>query len=912
MAVLLALTARTGRRSAAAFLSGWVALTGCTERPAPADDERVLYRSGAFTIMASAVRQGDFEAVAVTRDRIESNYQRAATEVNFKFSINGEENEHPPGTDHMIYLKPRDGRIVTPVYTFGELQPPTTPEPLLAADTPEQGPVEVTFRLDMRHVLEAWRTAGVYDPPNGPPIAADAFEGVYVIGNVAPLSWNFGALEPGARVQLHDPDSDGIYAVTLPFEAAFVRPQTPDGRVVWTRRRDLSRFPAYRSPQILVDALHRLALEELLELRRDDGTLDAGGRWPGVWTRDLAWSTLLALALVAPEEVRNGLLARVDGDGRIIQDSGTGGSWPISTDRVAWAPAALELYAATGDREWLRTAYDVIRRSAEADLEVAFDPATGLFRGESSFLDWREQSYPGWMDAKDIGASQALGTNVLHYATYRVLARMARLLGEPHERWEEIAGAVRRGLNTHLWQPDRGIYGAYRYGRLFPSVAPHPEMLGEALAVVLGAADGERSRQIASHTPVVPFGVPSFWPYIPDVPPYHNVGVWPQVVGFRAWAAAEAGNQAAVEHALASLYRAAGLFLTNKENWVAATGHFEGTEVNSDRFQASAAAQLATVYRVLFGIRLHEDRMELRPFVPKPYDGTRTLTNLRYRDARLTITVHGFGDTPRAIQFDGRPIPRAEIPADLTGAHTLEITLNDSLASPPRSVRFVDNSYAPPAPQVELVDGGILWHPVNDALRYVVYRNGRRLGVTEATDFRATEADGVAEYQVQAVDQRGLASFLSEPLPLGPAAATRLIEPAPHLLESTEGGYEGAGYARFTAERLISLDLPVSVTVAGPYAIDVRYANGSGPISYGDKAAVRTLLVDGETVGCLLLPQRGAARWDDWGYSNALRVRLAPGPHVLTLAYRAADRNMHGTVNEALLDHVRVTRLAEP
>ncbi|HUO85761.1 MAG TPA: glycogen debranching protein [Thermoanaerobaculia bacterium] len=891
------------------ILGAALALAACAVRTPPAPDRSVLYRSDAFTLTDRAVRQGDLHAVAVGRDHIESSYQRAATEVNFKFSLNGEDNERVPGEDHMIYLRPRDGRLVTPVYTFGVLDPPVTPEPRPAAAYPEEGPVEVTFRLDLSPALESWRTTGSYEPPNGPPIAADDFEGVYVAGNVAPLSWDFAALRPGAPAQLHDPDGDGIYEVTLPFEAAFARPQTADGRVIWTLRRDLSRFPRHRSPQPLVDALHQLALEELLELRREDGALDAGGRWPGVWTRDLAWSTLLALALVAPEEVRAGLLARVDGDGRIVQDSGTGGSWPISTDRVAWALAAWELYAATGDREWLRTAYGVIRRSVEADLEVAFDRETGLFRGESTFLDWREQSYPRWMEAADIGASQALGTNALHYGAYRALARMARLLDEPDERWDAVADAVRDGLDEHLWQPDRGTYGAYRYGRSFPSLSPRPEMLGEALTVVLGAAGEERRRRMVRRLPVVPFGVPSFWPYVPDVPPYHNAGVWPQVVGFHAWAAAEAGNAAAVEHALASLYRAAGLFLTNKENWVAATGHFEGTEVNSDRFQASAAAQLATVYRVLFGIRLHAERLELRPFVPQPYRGTRTLVGLRYRQAILTITIHGFGDTPREVRLDGRLVPGAEIPADLTGAHTLEITLNDAL--PARGgIELVDNVAAPAIPAARLEGDRLRWEPVAGAVRYEVVRNGEPYSETEETAARAVEEAGVAEYQVRAVDGRGLASFLGEPVRVGPAAATQVVEPEPATLESAHPGHQGAGYARLTRDRHTALDVRISVAAAGRYAIDARYANGSGPVSYGDKAAARALLVDGRPAGTLLLPQRGMGRWDDWGTTNPLRVWLEPGPHTLTIAYRPTHRNMNGETDEALLDHLRVTRLA--
>jgi len=84
------------------------------------------------------------------------------------------------------------------------------------------------------------------------------------------------------------------------------------------------------------------------------------------------------------------------------------------------------------------------------------------------------------------------------------------------------------------------------------------------------------ARVVRSH-PVVDFEAPSFWPYIPEIPPYHNAGIWPFVTSYWTWASASAGNTPGVEHGLASLYRAAALFLTNKENMVAQTGHFEGT-----------------------------------------------------------------------------------------------------------------------------------------------------------------------------------------------------------------------------------------------------------------------------------------------------------------------------------------------
>ena len=100
-----------------------------------------------------------------------------------------------------------------------------------------------------------------------------------------------------------------------------------------------------------------------------------------------------------------------------------------------------------------------------------------------------------------------------------------------------------------------------------------------------------------------------------------------------------------------------------------------------------------------------------------------------------------------------------------------------------------------------------------------------------------------------------------------------------------------------------------AVTAYGLWAIDVRYANGSGPVNTDAKGALRTLLVDGDTVGVVVMPQRGSGRWSDWGYGNALPVRLAAGAHTIRLALTPLDENMDRRVNTALLDHVRLTPL---
>ena len=45
----------------------------------------------------------------------------------------------------------------------------------------------------------------------------------------------------------------------------------------------------------------------------------------------------------------------------------------------------------------MTTAYTAISNTIESDRLAAYDDRDGLYRGETSFLDWREQTYPDWM-----------------------------------------------------------------------------------------------------------------------------------------------------------------------------------------------------------------------------------------------------------------------------------------------------------------------------------------------------------------------------------------------------------------------------------------------------------------------------------------------------------------------------------
>jgi hypothetical protein len=273
-----------------------------TSLPSLLAAQTTLYRSKAFTITDTSVTQGRFAAVAVSRDTILSSYPRSGREVRFRFSINGQDNEFRPVTVHTVYVRPHNGTIETPVYVFGVEGAPSIPTPDQSA-TSEEGVARITFRLDMRPALRAFRDSGSYRPPNGVAIGKDEFTGVYVIGGTAPMTWDMSKVRPGSPLQLTDADGDSIYAVTLPFDAEYTRPLATDGRAVWARSMDLGAFPQLTSPQRVVDALYRMSLEELRQVVRDDGALSAGAKWEGVWTRDVSLSSVLGLSFAAPDAV---------------------------------------------------------------------------------------------------------------------------------------------------------------------------------------------------------------------------------------------------------------------------------------------------------------------------------------------------------------------------------------------------------------------------------------------------------------------------------------------------------------------------------------------------------------------------------------------------------------------------------
>ena len=864
-----------------------------------------IYQSPSFRIFSDRVVQGEHIAKALSPGHLVSNYQSPANlyqsaAITFKFAINGKDNEMLPGQDHQFLVNATNGEAETPIIKFGsQLKQANSSDKFLEPNT------GLKIRLDMREVLKEFAEKGFYTTFRGEKIFKEDFKGVFIAGATAPMTWDFDNLLQHKDLELKDEDGDGIYELQLILNRQSDKKQTD---AEWKLSADLSAYPQYQTDFLLSRAIYNLSMEEMLKAIEPDSTFRTGKEWGGVWTRDISYSIILSMAYLQPRVAMKSLMRKVSKNKKIIQDTGTGGAWPVSTDRMVWATAAWEVYLATGDKDWLREAFTIIKNSIDDDMQNVYDPLTGMVKGESSFLDWREQTYPKWMQPADIFESECLGTNAVHYQANVVLAKMANILGREQlaVKHRQIASGIKAGINRYLWIPSKGYYGQFLYGQNFKMLSQRSEALGEALCVLFGIAEGDRARKIISQTPVTEFGIPCIYPEIPNIPPYHNNAIWPFVQSYWAWAGAKAKNEKSVMESMAAIYRPAAFFLTNKENMVAETGDFNGTQVNSSIMLWSLAGNISFIHKVLFGIRFEENKLSFSPFVPKALDGQRRLNNFHYRQAILDIELKGYGDKISSFFLDGKKLLYASIPADLKkGRHALTIILNNTISSKDTTaMKAVLFSLATPLPELK---GKVMhWAAIPKTNYYKVMLNGRVNKITRR-NFTTIRTGVYGEYQVIAVGDRKMESFASEPLIIeGKYSKTYQAEDVAQASPENYKGFNGSGFVEISATKNREIIFQVNISKEGLYAINFRYANGNGPTNTENKCALRSLSVDGKSINTVVFPQRGIKEWSNWGNSNSLQVRMSKGRHQVKLSFEPHNQNMNEEVNQAMIDQMKI------
>jgi hypothetical protein len=810
------------------------------------------------------------------------------------------------------------------------------------------------------------------------PASADPHAGSSQVSELRFTTWD-GKLET-ARFSASDPGAPlRSYTQSTTMQLRDPGPQ-------YVSYRESEDLPRLRSGNLAFDALFALAGAEMQQdsvHEIKDGSYNGGAaiacecfetgeKWQYVWTRDLSYAADLGLALLDPQRVRDSLLFKLSGwrqgvvpgahvagteDGlQVVQDTGSGGSWPVSTDRVTWAFAAedvLRTLSAAERAAFARTALKALSNTIENDRLAAYDRDTGLYQGEESFLDWREQSYAAWIpgDLSSMASSKALSTNVAHYKALSVAARLAREQGDPARagRYASWARELKAAINTRLWLDDAGMYSSLTAPHFDGAPMHKFDWLGQSLAIVTGVASPERARRILANYPHGPMGAPVIWPQQQGVPVYHNRAIWPFVTAYGLKAAATAGNVSVADAAYDTLIRGAALNLSNMENLEWLSGQplllderhpsLIGPVISSKRQLWSVGAYLGMVVQTVFGLTAADGGIEVKPFVTARLrretfagSGQAVLENLRLKGKQVTIRLHLPSATPgdgyytvARVTLNGRRTGPAIAWDALKEQNLIDVELGP-LASGQHAIRRVSaDPYAessavfgprePAIASVAVVAGAVrldIDAAGNGAgVRYNVYRDGRLAAHGLPAGAWTDHAAGAAAcYAVEAqFADSGNRSHHSPAQCVGPRitvpATDRRVDASVPL---------AAPDARFALPRLAGWGKPgdrfgvsgIEVASAGRYALQLRYHNSANQVNLGISGGVKWLALkdsSGRIVaqGVVQLPHARIARATTppvW--STPLSARLAAGTYSLQLSdfynmsYLASNRSFSG------------------
>jgi len=740
-------------------------------------------------------------------------------------------------------------------------------------------------------------------------------------------------------------------------------------------------WPSISTNNDLFDALYALALEEVRENSVSaiqdgaynnntpiqcpaGGCFETGRLWTFVWTRDTAYAVDLALAALDPTRARNSLEFKLSdqrgGGGRqIIQDTGSGGSYPVSSDRAVWALGAWRLvgYLDGADRaDFIALAWDAVGNTIDHDRAVVYDADTGLYLGEQSFLDWRDQSYPAWTadDTVQIHMSQALSTNAGHLRLLDLGAWLAGQSGDAarQTQLQGWADDLRTAMDTAFFHADLGLWSTFAPGTLDRAPVRHFDLLGSSQAVLADVGSAVRQAQVVRRYPHLAQGPAVMWPQQKEVPIYHNRGIWPFVTAYWLRAARQVRNDAAVSHSVRSMIRGAAMNLSNMENFEAVSGApwlddgaWSGPVVNSQRQLWSVAGYASVVQDVIFGLDTTPDGIRFLPYVTRDLRSalfagadTLVLNNFPYRGRTLTVVV----DLPPATTDEDGAYAVGEIrlngsvvsgdlltPADLQTHNLVEITLVDTPEAADSIVVETDtgeyrNLFSPLGPtitgitatagglQVDFTGGG---EPTAE-VAFNVYRDGVRVAsdlsgsTTSWTDTTATAASPSHCYTVEAYFVvSGNHSHHAKPFCWWGPGGNRITTIGAQSFTAV-GGTLVLNHGQWHYESWGEPTHTLTVTgftpsFTGDHYLQVTYGNGAGAVSTGITCAVKRVeVVDEGTsqpvgTGLVVMPHLG--QWDLWKESSFVKVPLdSSRTYRITIFHDNTTLNMSDFEHNAL------------
>lgn len=855
-------------------------LVGCKEQMS----NDVVVQNQRFTVTADSVVEGDWIAQVLSPTHIVSNYSPADTSsytkdgiVCFRLAFNGHDNELPKHSYHYAAM----GSDTT-IIAFEEGRRPQKNGNIRAS--------KWHVKVDLRNMQEKLKTDGFYATPTGDTIYNEEFKGVWIAGNIPPLSWDFFDLEENEELKLHESDTAGIYEITVPLN---VRPQAIPYFSEWKIEKENTNYPTIKTSMPIIDALYNMSIDDIANGLKNEGGITSFPRRAN-HTR-MSYPILLSLACLNPKESMETLKGSVENG--IITHKHKRSIWPINTDDISWAMGAWEIYTVTGDKEWLKWAYDVVKKTIDEEYEINGDNVTGLIHGGAQFAFSQGQFYPSWMEYKDIYETASLSSNVFFERAFEILNDMGDEIGIDSE-YGAMAQNLKDAINEALWNEQLHHYFQYTYVYASPVQSPVIDNFAQALSVLWNIASDDRAENLMMYTPINYYGVTATSPHYEseDIINLSEV-VTPMVQAFWNLAAAKTENEAMLRYGLGAMYRAQALFCANKGGLNGFTGMPLGP-VRGDI--GSAAGNLAMVFRIYAGMTFLPNGIEFNPFVPVFLKGNKQINGFKYRNAVLNITIEGTGNNIDKFIVDGKQTNDNFIDAKLTGTHSIVIKMSNTNKAN-QQVTLMSNNFT--IPQMPIVDWGSeankLLNYSADA-RYRMVINGKiRYGIADTLFTILPEKASFTVNSVISIGQQS-SSYISKPHYV--MKESQQISFAPFATTGTTLVKQEKGklLAEMSNAKNSKIDVEVTVPSGGDYFIDIRYANG---LNHPYCPTVR-VKANSHPQGTIVLPCRGENEWMNNGWSNIIKAELIRGKNIITVE-RIGN---HDTESPVLLHSIRISK----
>lgn len=698
-------------------------------------------------------------------------------------------------------------------------------------------------------------------------------------------------------------DTKGTVTVNSPTS---ITSTTSGTAQTWTLQKDISDMPEFLAPNTpLAEAVYNLSMEETIinQFESEFGTaFYTGETWTKVWTRDTAMSCEFSLAAIYPEISLNCAKEKVvtyDNTYSVFEeDTGTGGSYPVSTDKIITYLSVWEIYLSTGDKSVLDYFYDICMNNINQDYNTVWDSESGLIKGETCGLDWRSQTYPDWMGNEveeslaNIAEGKAASVNIIYLGVLQRMIESAKILGKDADvaTLQAKYDALYEAVTTRLWHDELGAYAAWEYPSYMGSpLAYKIDSIANGYALWFQIGSQEQLDSIAENYPLVTYGANVVYPNKQGELEhkdriYHNRGVWPGWEAQLMLAGGQYGYDLLSEEIWNSCITAAATSLVNKEVVDFTTG--EGIHVNHQLW--SIAATLSGYYKVLFGMIYDTDGITFEPYIPEWMEGPFYLNNYTYCDATINLTLSGEGSVIKSIKVNGEDVGTSyTLPFGAKGTYNIEIVVEDT-DTKTETVNLNDEKnhvISPKMPEATLTGNTLTWG-AQAGCTYKVWTGSEYIDVD--TNSYTIDPSVYGAYSVVVVSKDGVWSEMSRPIVVSPdrikieAENCTFTASSNGIFKETKNGKGHLTDVYSKTQKSGEITISATVPEDGQYLFWACYndCSSNDPTSCSN-AAIRSVFVDGVDVGALVFPVVNY----DYQTSTHLLLQLSKGTHEIVVKF---------------------------